>query len=374
MTKITNSQNLQQQSVSSYSDKKIKNKGFLRGQYAGSIAATPLTLLSSVAVSQMRKTSEISKKDSIDLSIATQKALKKSGLADKGVKVFKVKEVDFLGDLKKLYSTFAKMIKGEDIDIDLDQLENLTSLIKIRKEDIKPASAFAEELKNNKLLKSLMNSKAFKNEDIKPDEFLLPIANKQLLQFKMGMNACFLPKANKVLIPDKHLQTSVFHELGHALNANGNVLLKALQKCRPLAKLVPVMVLITSLLNKRPKNSQKLENDTTKNKIQNVKDGIKNNAGLITGLSMAPMLLEEGLASLRGQNLAKSLVKEGALSKELFKKIKLTNLGGFTSYATAILAAIITCEVAIKVKDKIQQKYEEKRALKIAKALQAHQG
>ena len=89
---------------------------------------------------------------------------------------------------------------------------------------------------------------------------------------------------------------------------------------------------------------------------------------------MAPMLLEEGLASLRGQNLAKNLVKEGTLSKELFKKIKLTNLGGFSSYATAILASIITCEVAIKVKDKIQQKYEEKRALKLEKTLQAHQG
>ena len=88
---------------------------------------------------------------------------------------------------------------------------------------------------------------------------------------------------------------------------------------------------------------------------------------------MAPMLLEEGLASLRGQNLAKNLVKDGTLSKELFKKIKLTNLGGFTSYATAILAAIVTCEVAIKVKDKIQQKYEDKKMRKNL-VCEAHQG
>lgn len=364
MTKISNSQNTQMQET----QKKTRNKGFIRGQYAGTLAATPIALLNTAAVVGMRKISEISKKDSIDLSIATQEALKKSGLAEKGVKVYKVKEVDVFSKLKKMYTNILpRTSKGENVDF--KEFEDFLSLFKIRKKDAKPVGAMVEELKGNKLANKILNSKTFKQYSGDSDEFLLKTANRQLLQFKMGMNAGFLPKANKILIPDKHLQTSVFHEMGHALNANGNIILKALQKCRPLAMIVPPVVLLISLLNKRPKNSEKLENTTTKNKIQNVKDGIKNNAGLITGLSMLPMLAEEGLASLRGQNLAKNLVKEGTLSKELFKKIKLTNLGGFASYATAILATIVTCEVAIKVKDNIQKKYEAKQALK-----EAHQG
>ena len=34
------------------------------------------------------------------------------------------------------------------------------------------------------------------------------------------------------------------------------------------------------------------------------------------------MVLEEGIASLRGQGIARKLVQEGTLSKALFKKVK----------------------------------------------------
>ena len=372
MTKIINSQTMPQNSV--YSEKKTKTKGFIRGLYAGAFAATPLSVLNLATVYGMRKASEINAKDSVELSIATQKALKDSGLAQKGVKVFKVNEVDVFGELKKMFKS------GE---VDTGFVDKFSSLTKYNKKDKKALNAFVQELKQYKLLNKCANSKlvdAFPGGKEGYEEYLKQMANGQMRQIKTGMNACFLPKANKVIIPDKHLQTSVFHEMGHALNANGNVMLKALQKYRPLASIIPSAVLLISLLNNRQKNSEKLENTTKENKIQNIKDGIKNNAGLITGLSMLPMLLEEGLASLRGQNMAKKLVEEGSLSKELFKKIKLTNLGGFASYATAILATVVACEVAIKVKDKIQEKYEAKQALKneyqrpVLHEMKAHQG
>ncbi|MBQ4647105.1 MAG: hypothetical protein IJB79_07125 [Candidatus Gastranaerophilales bacterium] len=350
MTKISNVQPKQTPTTS----KNNKNKGVVSGYVAGSFAKTPFVLGSTAALFGMRNISKISKQDSIDLSIATQEALKQSGLAEKGVKVFKVKETDIFAQIKGAF-------KNPDAD-PMEILQNLS--MGYVKKDKKAMQAMVDELKGNKLLNKIVNSKVFKNNVGDSDDFLLTQAQKQLNQMKMGMNACFLPKANKVIIPSKHLQTSVFHELGHALNANGNILTKGLQKCRPLAKFAPIVILLVSLLNKRPKNSEKLENTTTENKIQNVKDGIKKHAGLLTGLSMAPMLLEEGLASLRGQKLAKSLVEQGTLSKDLFKKIKLTNLGGFASYAAAIVAAVAACEVAIKVKDKIQEKFDAEKLAK----------
>ena len=43
-------------------------------------------------------------------------------------------------------------------------------------------------------------------------------------------------------------------------------------------------------------------------------------------LSFMPMVAEEEIASLRGQKVAKKLVNNGNLSKELFKKLSLQTL------------------------------------------------
>ncbi len=342
MTKISNLP-----SVQGENQKKTKNKGVIRGYMLGTLASAPVALGNFGAVFGMRKLSEIGENDSFAIREAASKALENSGLAQKGVEIITVKEEDLIS--KAFAALKNKNIR--DIDIDLSTSEGDRAAI----------GALANEVKENKLWKFI--SKLFKDNKEVSDAYEEAIDSKAkqvFQQIKIGLNACFIPNSNKILVPDKHLQTSVFHEIGHAMNANGSVFLKALQKCRPLAKFVPAAVLLISLLNKRPKKSEKLDNTTTKNKLQNTADVIKDNAGLITGLSMLPMLLEEGIASLRGQNLAKNLVKEGSLSKELFKKIKLTNLGGFASYATAIAAAIVTCEMAIKIKDKIQKKHEAK--------------
>ena len=76
------------------------------------------------------------------------------------------------------------------------------------------------------------------------------------------------------------------------------------------------------------------------------------------------MVSEEAIASLRGQQIAKKLVESGDLSKELFKKIKLTNLCGFSTYVLSALTMVATAKVAIKIKDSIQEKYEAKKLAK----------
>ena len=136
-----------------------------------------------------------------------------------------------------------------------------------------------------------------------------------------GLNAYFDRGTKSFVVNMDKKAVSLFHEMGHALNNNGGVILKTLQKAHPLAKTIPAATLLIALLNKRPENSPKADTTTLKGKVQYVADKIKDNAALITGLSMAPALLEEGIASLRGQGIAKQLVKDGTLSKELFKKI-----------------------------------------------------
>ena len=314
-----------------------KNKGFVAAQTASSLVSLPVSALSIASLAGMRKISEISQADSVELSKAVQKGLKDSGLYDKGVKVFKMKEIP----LPKTMEDITKF---------------LTSGVEYGKKDKKALEALATELCSGATMKKL--KKLMPDFDIKDVIKLNPNA----LQFKLGINAGFLPKANKIVTPSKHLQTSVFHEMGHALNANGGKLLKALQKARPVAMIVPTVILLVSLLNKRKTTDAPQAGD---NAIQKGADFVKKNAAGLTALSMLPMLLEEGIASLRGQGIAKNLVKSGDLSKALLKKVRLTNLGGFASYALAVVGAALAAKTAVVVKDKIQAKHEAKVAEKL---------
>ena len=192
------------------------------------------------------------------------------------------------------------------------------------------------------------------------------IAKLQALIFKEGNNACYLPKANKIITPDKSLQTSVFHEIGHALNNNGGIILKTLQKARPISTKVPGLILLISLFNKRKATDKPQKNDS---KIQKGADFVKRNAGILTAISFMPMVLEEGIASIRGQKLAKTLVKSKDLSKDIFKKIKITNLYGFTTYSLAAIAGYIGVKLAIKVKDTIQTNYENEQKANLLKKI-----
>ena len=349
---------------------KVKNKGALAGFAASTLVSGVVSYPQKGALEFAKKTSKLSKKDSVELSKAMQKSLKDSGLAEKGVKIFNVQETNGLGGyfktifkksqelVKKIENKDFKNILKDFYTVDKDFLE-------IDKKDKRAFEALKEEVASKGVVKHIEK----RSKDV-ADGIKNLGAQSMMTIFQNGANACYLPGANKIILPSKSLRTSVFHEMGHALNANGNVILKCLQKSRNLTRGIPGLVLLISLLNKRPQGSEKVDTSTVKGKIQNVSDKIKNNAGLITALSMAPMVFEEGLASLRGQGIAKNLLKEGMLSKELLKKIKMGNLAGFTSYALALVGAVAATEVAIKVKDGIQKRHEDK----IIQKMQIHQG
>ena len=335
---------------------KIRNKGIIRASYIPTMIAVPTSVTSIKLLNAMKKLSSISKDDSIELSKAVQKGLHETGLYDKGVRVYKIKENPTLSEfMKKIIELVKKFITKKVDKNSISETETLVkNLTKYDRKDLKALNAITEEVRGNE-----------------------EIAKFQALIFKEGANACYLPHANKIITPDKSLQTSVFHEMGHALNNNGGMLLKALQKARPLAKIAPPIILLVALLNKRKTTDKPKENDS---KLQKGADFVKKNAGILTGLSFMPMILEEGIASLRGQKIAKNLTKTGELSKELFKKVKQTNLCGFTSYALAGIIGYIGAKLAVKVKDKIQANYENKNFIKFneingkPKSLKIHQG
>lgn len=319
-------------------NKKYRNRGFTRAQ----IATLPLTLataaISGSLLKGMQKVSNLSHEDSVTLMKAAQAGLEQTGLKEKGVRTFTLKYTNY---------DFLKIMRGN-----YNEIRKLSST---SKKDKKAINAIKEELKNNKQINQILKNSSL-NKYISESD-MLDIAAKSVAQvFKTGSNAAYLQNANKIILPDKILQTSVFHEMGHALNNNGGKLLKYLQMARPLANKLPGIILTTSLLNKR-----KTTDKPSDNKAEKVLDCVKKNAGKLTTLAMLPMVLEEGIASIRGDKIARNLVKSGKITKELLKKVRLTNAAGFCSYTLLLATTALSAKLAIKVKDNIQTKYELKK-------------
>jgi len=84
------------------------------------------------------------------------------------------------------------------------------------------------------------------------------------------------------------------------------------------------------------------------------------------------MLAEEGLASLKGGNVAKNLFKDGKLSKELLNKVRISNISNFAGYLALAAGAVLGTKLAIKVKDKAQAKYEAKQEAKYQAKLEKY--
>ncbi|GEM_PF-4894430 len=157
--------------------------------------------------------------------------------------------------------------------------------------------------------------------------------------FKEGANAAFFPKANECVVHSENLYDSIFHELGHAMNKNGNVFTKALQNARVLtpfgASIVAPIALGFGIFHKVDKTKPNEE----KGAWEKTKDFIANHAAGLTALSYVPMLAEEGLASIRGLKAVKPHV-----SKEIFGNLAKNYAKAWGTYGA--LAAAVTGGVA----------------------------
>ena len=189
----------------------------------------------------------------------------------------------------------------------------------------------------------------------------------QQYQLALGRNAFFIPLQNTIKFTDK-MALSQFHELGHAMNYNGKGLGNFLWRARPeaignywLGKIAgiktkfPLPAVILSLagtvigLTAIYKN-KKAKGEKPQGTFDKVTTFIKDNVGKLTFLVALPRVLEEGLASFKGERAVKNLI-----SKDLFKKVKLQNRIGLLGYAASAALISLGAVCASKIRDKIAQ-------------------
>lgn len=254
--------------------------------------------------------SSLSADESNLLSDSFEKAFKKSGLEEKGVRILRVNPLN-------VADTAASM-----------------------------TDAHYEQI-SKKIPQNLKNLEGFE------DGVKIPLYQnvyKQLDTVAKGNNAFFQPKVNSILLPEKGtgLQLSSFHEMGHAINKNVSKIGKALQKLRPLQIIAPLGVMLVAMTTKEKANSAEGEGGA--------RQFIKDNAGVLATMGWIPAIAEEALATKNGNSIAQKALSS---APELLKKVKKTNALGLATYVIMAAATGIATTLAVKAKDNIQAQKEQ---------------
>ncbi len=276
-------------------------------------------------------------KETESLQGAIKKTLETSGLNKKGVKLLRTDEF-----------------------LSFETLNNKKALEELR-----------DAIKNGKGYKFLSRLFPDKYKQALDNGFDIAIKTR-LIECIEGVNAFFCKQKNLIVAPEKSLQGIIFHEMGHALNANGN--LKALGKLYPLGRVLPVVTLLSSLILNRKKDDKKVSSD---NKKADLKKTFVKHAPKIAFLSCLPILLEEAIASLRGQKMANELIKKGELAKKLGRNVAKCNALGFSTYLAFAASGALGVKLALAMQNRIQgtKKDAETACDKMsAMKLKAHQG
>lgn len=261
--------------------------GVVAGGVTSSIVKSFINPINIKLVNLLQKTTDLTHDEVTEVSSGLKSSFKKSGLVQKGVEILEYSE---------------------------ENRKNISPLIK-------------HEIGSNKFLPKFLKKR---------------IINSMEHSIRVGKNAFFLMKNNKIIMPKNKLSLVIFHELGHALNKNFSKTGRILQKCRQFTLLASPIALIALLKTKKPEGVE------SKSKLGKTTDFIKENAGKLTFMSFLPMLAEEGLASIKGQNLAKK-----ALNTPLVKKLTKANKLGFLSYLNLALISSLGITLGVKVKDSI---------------------
>ena len=158
--------------------------------------------------------------------------------------------------------------------------------------------------------------------------------------------------ANEVVCNMDKLPTAVFHELGHAFNANNSKFWKCMQGIRVPAIAASMGLTLFAAFTKSEKADNNPNSELTN--AQKAKNFVRSNAGPLAFAAMVPVLLEEGMATIRGNAWAKDL-----LSPDIAKNVCKGNKIAYLSYLTTALALGASAFVAGKVKDKLSDKQNQ---------------
>lgn len=158
---------------------------------------------------------------------------------------------------------------------------------------------------------------------------------------KSGGNAAFVPNSNQILVNTEKMSAASLHEMGHALNKFSKIG-KILQKCRPIQLLALPILAVAAF---KPK---KADGEKANGVIDKTTTFIKNNAGKLTFATFLPILVEEGMASIKGAKLAKP-----HLSADMLKQLNKLNGKAFLTYLGVAVATSLTATAASWIHDKI---------------------
>lgn len=282
-------------SLTDKKDSKLKKAaGALVGYGTFNVASTISgKTVSPLCVGEMRRIQgNLSKDEFNQVNVALNDALKQSGLKEKGVEFFKASARNF---------------------------EEVKDIVK-------------KEFSSHKIVSKISSKEAIENQ-----------AQAMTQQATKGYNAFFAAATNKIVLPENNkMCLATFHEMGHALNKNLGSVAKTLQKARTANVLMIPLVLISLLKDK------KQDDEKPKNKFDSATDFIKKHIGVLTSLTVAPVLIEEGLATLKGNKLAAQ-----TLDSHLLKQVKKTNALGFATYACLAAGYGIAAVCANKIRDAI---------------------
>lgn len=159
-------------------------------------------------------------------------------------------------------------------------------------------------------------------------------------------------KKGTILAPSKDMSHLLFHEVGHAHNNNLSKIGNTLQKMRGLSIYIPSLIALYGIITRKskPKEDQNL---TTLQKTNNF---IRNNAGKLSLIFTLPMLIEEAMATAKGNKWAKEFLNPNDL-KKVTKGCRIA----YVSYILTGLTACLGSWAAVKVKDKMIENKEKKR-------------
>ena len=204
---------------------------------------------------------------------------------------------------------------------------------------IKATSKNIEEVDN--IVYNEMNSDFF-TKNLYP-KFLKKNISKSLADaIRNGKNALHAKFPNKLIFSAKGPTLPAFHEVGHALNYTLGSFSKMLRSSRSAALLLIPITWIALLKNKKAPNQE------PSGAVDKTTTFIKNNAGKLAFLAFVPAMLEEGIASFKGNKIAKQLLKP-----ELAKKVAKTNIIGFLTYLALAIGAGLGIYTGTKVRDSI---------------------
>lgn len=209
----------------------------------------------------------------------------------------------------------------------------------------------AGDAKNKKSLETLFSLKSLEEKYSKSKNFLTKLFLKRRIKkckeiissVSNGTDAFYAPNNNWIVLNKKKRAISVFHEMGHAMNNHFSCVGKALQKIRHKNKYILGILVATALFKRK-----KVEGEKTEGWFDKTTTFVKNNVGKLAFISFLPMLIEEAMASIKGQKLAKTL-----LSADKIKNITKHNSLGWLSYLAGAVIYTLSIVVASNARDEL---------------------